>query len=89
MKLLKPRMDRWMLIVFNVEAAYSSGIFERLKNEFKSRNRRVQLRKLSHEDVKRILEEVGRMQGRYVTVEEPIDGKRLDVAWRRIQRAVP
>jgi predicted RNA-binding protein len=88
-KLLKPRMDRWSLIVFNVEAAYSSEIFERLKNEFTSRNRRVQLRKLSHEEVKEILAEMGRMQGKYVNPEEPIDEKRLDVAWRRIQRGVP
>ena len=88
-RLLKPRMDRWSLIVFNVEAAYSSEIFERLKNEFTSRNRKVQLRKLSHEEVKEVLAEMGRMQGKYVNPEEPIDGKKLDVAWRRIQRGVP
>ena len=88
-KLLKPRMDRWSLIVFGAEALYSSEVFERLENEFTSRNRRVQLKSISHEELKEILAEVGRMQGKCVSLEEPIDEKRLDVAWRRIQRGVP
>lgn len=88
-KLLKPKMDRWSLVVFGSEAKYSSEVFERLKGEFASRNRRVQLRELSHEEVQEMIAEMGRMQGRYVSLEEPIDGKKLDVAWRRIQRGAP
>ena len=37
----------------------------------------------------KILAERGRMRGKYVNAEEPIDKKRLDAAWRRIQRSVP
>jgi predicted RNA-binding protein len=87
-KLLRSRADRWSIIAFGA-GGYSIEVFERLKGEFAVRNAAAKPGAPSHEDVKRILEEVGRMQGRYVTVEEPIDGKRLDVAWRRIQRAVP
>ena len=43
----------------------------------------------SHDEVKGILVEIGRMQGYVVESEYPCDGGRLDVVWRKLDRAVP
>jgi predicted RNA-binding protein len=42
-----------------------------------------------HDLLKRQLSEVGRIQGFLAEVEYPIEGNRLDVTWRRVERSVP
>ncbi len=42
-----------------------------------------------HELIKHHLAEIGRIQGFVAEKEYPIDGNRLDVVWRRVERSVP
>jgi predicted RNA-binding protein len=42
-----------------------------------------------HDDVQKSLVEIGRMQGYIAESEYPCDGKRLDVVWKKLDRAVP
>jgi len=42
-----------------------------------------------HEDLKRKLVEMGRIQKFLAEVEYPMDGTRLDVVWRRVEKSVP
>lgn len=44
---------------------------------------------IDHETGKNLLAKIGRMQGFLSDVEYPIEGNRLDVVWRRVQRSVP
>ena len=44
---------------------------------------------LSHDMLKKYLFEIGRIQGFIAEEEYPIEGNRLDVVWRRIERSVP
>ena len=45
--------------------------------------------KIDHETVKQQIAEIGRIQGFLPEKEYPIDGNRLDVVWRRVERSVP
>jgi len=83
--------DRWSLIVFGEGAKYSYNAFERLKNEFWTRNKALRIAPSlsTHEDIKQLIAEIGRMQNRHVRMEEEIEGKRIDVSWRRIERGMP
>jgi predicted RNA-binding protein len=42
-----------------------------------------------HEDIKKSLVEIGKMQGYIAEPEYPCDGNRLDVVWKKLDRAVP
>ncbi|MEM2237974.1 MAG: hypothetical protein QXR26_08165 [Candidatus Caldarchaeum sp.] len=42
-----------------------------------------------HEQIKAMLVEIGRLQGYVSDAEYTMDGARLDVVWRRLERAVP
>ena len=42
-----------------------------------------------HDDVQKSLVEIGKMQGYIAESEYPCDGKRLDVVWKKLDRAVP
>jgi predicted RNA-binding protein len=44
---------------------------------------------LDHELVKQKVAEIGRIQGFLAEMEYPIEGNRLDVVWRRVERSVP
>jgi predicted RNA-binding protein len=44
---------------------------------------------LDHEMVKQKVAEIGRIQGFLAEMEYPIEGNRLDVVWRRVERSVP
>lgn len=44
---------------------------------------------IHHDDVKDHLAEIGRIQGYIADVEYTINGARLDVVWRRVERSVP
>ncbi len=45
--------------------------------------------KADHDLVKQQLAEIGKIQGFLAEKEYPIDGNRLDVVWRRVERSVP
>jgi predicted RNA-binding protein len=83
--------DRWSLIVLGEGVNYSYNVFERMKYEFLARNKSLQSEQFrsTHKDIKRLIAEMGRMQGKYVSIEEEIEGKRIDVSWRRIPRGMP
>jgi predicted RNA-binding protein len=42
-----------------------------------------------HNDIQKSLVEIGKMQGYIAESEYPCDGKRLDVVWKKLDRAVP
>jgi len=90
-KMLSGSLDRWSLIVLGEGAKYSYSVFEQLKYEFLLRNEKMQEAPSGslHEKIKQLIAEIGRMQGKYVQIEEEIEGKRIDVSWRRIERGVP
>mgnify|MGYP000265223358 FL=1 len=44
---------------------------------------------LSHEELKKALIEIGKLQNFIAESEYPFDGGRLDVVWRRVERSVP
>jgi len=44
---------------------------------------------LDHEEIKKQIAEIGRIQGFLAEIEYPIEGNRLDVVWRRVERSVP
>ena len=44
---------------------------------------------LSHDGLKQVLMEIGRLQKFLVEKEYPINGGRLDVVWRRVERSAP
>ncbi len=48
-----------------------------------------QIVKLDHESAKQRIAEIGRIQGFLAEMEYPIEGNRLDVVWRRVERSVP
>jgi hypothetical protein len=84
-------VDRWSLIVLGEGTKYSYSVFEQLKYEFLVRNKEMRLApsRSLHEEIKQLIAEIGRMQRKYVSMEEEIEGKRIDVSWRRIERGVP
>ena len=45
--------------------------------------------KIDHESAKKQIAEIGRIQGFLADMEFPIEGNRLDVVWRRVERSVP
>jgi hypothetical protein len=42
-----------------------------------------------HDQIRQLLFELGEMEGRHPEKEKPIDGERIDVAWKRIERGDP
>jgi len=43
----------------------------------------------SHDDIKEVLVQLGKLQGFVAEAEYPCDGGRLDVVWRKLDRSVP
>jgi predicted RNA-binding protein len=64
-------------VVSDVTAGYFSGSKEKEKSL------------TPHEDIQKKLIEIGEMQGYIAEAEYPCDGKRLDVVWKKLDRAVP
>lgn len=48
-----------------------------------------QVMTLDHESIKKQIVEIGQIQGFLAEPEYPIEGNRLDVVWRRVERSVP
>ena len=46
-------------------------------------------KEISHKDVQRLLVEIGKMQKFIAEAEYKMDGTRLDVVWRRVEKSVP
>lgn len=91
-RVLKPVLDRWSLLLFGEgkPATYSVAVFERALNEFTLRNTPPKsVTKPSHDDVVEILEKIGQLQGKIVEREVEIEGKRIDLAWKKLPKAVP
>jgi hypothetical protein len=91
--LFKPQMERWSLVVFGddvVGATYPYFRFERLVAEFMLRNRcKIDEVKPDHEDIKKAIHQMGLIQAKVSEMEASLDGYRLDVVWKRVQRGVP
>ena len=90
--MFRPTADRWSILLFGDEppATYSSAIFDKILDEYTLRNVKPRPAKpRSHDEVVDMIAEIGRMQGKFVEKEVEIDGKRIDVAWKRIARGVP
>lgn len=90
----KARADRWSLLVFgDVKQrgiTYRYDIFKALLDEFHARNQVVKIQKKpGHNLVKELIYQIGVIQKRNPEKEYMIDGKRLDVVWRRTVRSVP
>ena len=87
----RQKVDRWSLYVFGSErtegVTYSITKFEMVRGEFESRNTPLRrIRKPDHEDLKAMIYEMGRMQGRHAVKEYPIEDKRIDVVWKKLPR---
>lgn len=75
-------------VVHAVRKHFSLPVNDPLSDSRSSAVKRVP-REINHNDVKAQLAEVGRIQGFLAEEEYPIDGNRLDVVWRRVERSVP
>lgn len=49
----------------------------------------IEIAKPNHETIKQLIAEIGQIQGFLSEMEYPIDGNRLDVVWRRVEKSVP
>lgn len=92
----RQKADRWSLYVFGKEKSegitYPISKFEAVKMEFESRNTVVRrIDRPDHEQLKRVICEIGKMQGKYTYTEYQIEDKKLDVVWKRLpkENAVP
>ncbi len=91
----RQKADRWSLYVFGKEKGegitYLIPKFEGVKTEFEVRNTVTRLDRPDHEKLKKVICEIGRMQRRYVYTEYPIEDKKLDVVWKKLQKenAIP
>ena len=52
------------------------------------RKTEIKAKELTHENLKKMLHEIGRLQRFINDIEYSMDGERLDVVWRRIERSV-
>jgi len=86
-KMLRAKTDRWSLLVFGEGGTYPYNIFNRIIDAFEARN----LKEISpdHEGVKRMIHNIGVLQGRISEMEVELDGYRIDVAWKKLQKANP
>lgn len=92
--IFKAWSDRWSLIIFrDVKErgiTYQFESFKTLRDEFLARNKVVRIEgKPDHDKVKELIYQIGVIQNRNPDMEYPIDGKRLDVVWRRTSKSVP
>jgi len=90
----KAPQDRWSLFVFGdvgvKGVTYSWGRFKDILDEFEARNKRVvPAEKPSHEELKELIFAVGQMQGKNPEKEYELEGKRVDVVWRKTPRSYP
>jgi len=92
-RLFRAKVDRWSLILFGEERkpliSYTWQFFERMRDELNVRNREVVIERPDHEKIKEIIFQIGLIQNRHPQKEYPLNGKRLDVVWRRTPRSVP
>lgn len=89
----KARADRWSLQVFgDVKErgiTYRYVQFKILLDEFLARNKIIKIQmKPDHNQAKELIYQIRVMQKRNPEKEHLIDGKRLDVIWRRTPKSV-
>jgi hypothetical protein len=86
--------DRWSLLVFGDAKergiTYQYDPFRALQDEFLARNKVIKIEgKPDHDKVKELIYQIGVIQNKNPDMEYSIDGKRLDVVWRRTSKSVP
>jgi len=86
-RILGAKADRWSLIVFGEGGTYPYSTFRAILDAFDARN--IVEMPMDHEGVKRMIHNIGILQGKISEMEVELDNYRLDVAWRRLQRANP
>lgn len=85
----RQRADRWSLIVFSENERYDYSIFSQILELFRNRNESLELERPNHENLKRIIYQIGDLQNRFPATEFPLENRRIDVVWRRTSRSVP
>lgn len=93
-KALKALYDRWSIYSFGEKKetgiTYSFATFEEVLNEFLARNKKLpKPKRPDHDELKELIYQMGLIQGKFPAKEYPIEGKRLDVVWRRTSKSVP
>ncbi|MEZ0345923.1 MAG: hypothetical protein ABWK01_05175 [Infirmifilum sp.] len=91
-KQLKPQADQWSLILFGEgdAATYPGTVFEKVLEEFSLRNSKSEIPdRLSHDEAVELIAEIGKLQGRFVEREVELEGKRVDVVWKVLERSAP
>jgi len=92
----RQKFDRWSLIVFGDTSkkgiTYSTTTFRKIYDEFEARNLvkiKVKVEKPTHDEIKEIIYQMGVVQEKFPSKEHRMDGRRVDVVWRRIAVGVP
>ena len=92
-RIFRAKYDRWSLLLFSDKkeslVSYNYSTFSRIKDELNVRNREVEIKKPEHDKIKEIIYQIGLIQNRFPQKEYPIDGRKLDIVWRRTARSVP
>jgi hypothetical protein len=85
-------LDRWSLLIFGdiPGATYSFEMFKRIEENYEARNKKIPYKtELDHETVKDLIHQIGLLQEKISIKEIELDGYKIDVAWKRLQRADP
>jgi len=90
----RQKYDRWSLVVFGDTSkrgvTYSAATFKKMYDEFEARNLvEVKLEEPTHDEIKEIIYQIGVVQGKFPSKEHRMDGRRVDVVWRRTEVSVP
>jgi hypothetical protein len=93
-KIFRAKTDRWSLLVFKdvkeKGITYEYEQFKALLDEFHTRNKVITVvEKPEHDKVKELIYQIGVIQKRNPDMEYQIDGRRLDVVWKRTSKSVP
>ncbi|MEM2179128.1 MAG: hypothetical protein QXO40_03535 [Candidatus Aenigmatarchaeota archaeon] len=92
-KIFRAKLDRWSLMLFSEVKEplinYNYSLFKKIKDEFEIRNKGIVLEKPEHESIKEAIYQIGFIQNKFPQKEYPINGKLLDVIWRRTAKSVP
>ena len=89
-KIFRAPQDRWSIYLFGDKGekgvTYDIKLYENIINEFHLRNKILDIRSPRHKDLVEIVYNMGQLQGKYPYKEEPINGNRIDVVWRKVSR---
>lgn len=90
-RMMRPPADRWSLIIFSDKkgATYPYNKFTKILEEYETRNRKITIEKPNHEELKRIIAEIGRLQRKVTEIEAKLDNYKIDVVWKKTERSVP